>query len=599
MRIASIDVSNYRALRNASLTLSATTALIGENNCGKSAFLSAIDLFFSSSPRIKARDFSDSNLDEPIDITLHFKDFTPDDHIEFDEYLLDGELIVTRRFYSSSGKESGKYFVSARVNHDFESCREEEKATAKRARYKELQERYSLKDVKSADEIEANLAEWEAANYGNLKVSKIANFKGWTNVASGKLRQKTDFVFIRAVEDAAENIQENKNSPVKSLLNTIAKQAIENSSTFKEFMQTANIKIAELTDPSTVPVLAEISSQLTNTLSNYYKDSGINATWDPITQIQPSFPSANIEVIDNGFANTIDGVGHGLQRAVILTVLQFMAEHRAKQSLSGDKFSEPQSDLILAIEEPEIYQHPIKQRLFSKLLRSLATGFNELSGIRVQIIYVTHSPLMVSLSNCETIRMIRRVNTKEGRNVRPSSIDLADCSKTIASLSGLAPEQAWSADNFAAKLHIFRPEIAEGFFGSKVVLVEGVGDEAVLNAWYKIADRDPHAEGIVIVGVGGKNNLSKVITIFSSLGIPCYWIFDNDQKKNRDDASRKESIATNKLLQRLAGLATVPITIQNGGPFDPPFHFQCIAGSCPAILGERIAPTPPRSPRLP
>lgn len=555
MRISSVDVSNFRALRNSPLTLSATTALIGENNCGKSAFLSAIDLFFSSSPRVKIRDFSDSNIDQPIDVTLHFKDLTPEDHKEFDEYLLDGELIVTRRFFANGGKDSGRYFVSAKVNEDFALCREEEKANPKRALYKKLQETYPLADVKSADEIEANLSAWETANFETLKVSKVASFKGWTNVASGKLKQKTDFVFIRAVEDAAENIQESKNSPVKNLVNTIAKQAIENNSAFKDFMQTANAKIAELTDPSAVPVLADISEQLTKMLSNYYKDSGINATWDPITQIQPNFPSANIEVIDNDFANAIDGVGHGLQRAVILTVLQFMAEHRATQSLSEEEFSEAQSDLILAIEEPEIYQHPIKQRLFAKLLREISAGFNERSGIRIQIIYVTHSPLMVSLSNCESIRMVRRVKTQHGKNVLPSSIDLSECSKKIAILSGLPESAAWSPDNFAAKLHIFRPEIAEGFFGTKVVLVEGVGDQAVLNSWYKLKERDPYAEGVVIVGVGGKNNLSKVITVFDSLGIPCYWIFDNDQKKSQNEASKKESITTNKLLQRLAGLS--------------------------------------------
>ncbi|MBS4006287.1 MAG: AAA family ATPase, partial [Afipia sp.] len=39
MRIKSIDVSNFRALRNATLNFSPTTALIGENNSGKSAFL--------------------------------------------------------------------------------------------------------------------------------------------------------------------------------------------------------------------------------------------------------------------------------------------------------------------------------------------------------------------------------------------------------------------------------------------------------------------------------------------------------------------------------------------------------------------------------
>lgn len=92
-------------------------------------------------------------------------------------------------------------------------------------------------------------------------------------------------------------------------------------------------------------------------------------------------------------------LGHGLQRAVILTVLRFMADHRAEQEGTGQEFSEPQSDLIVAIEEPEIYQHPTKQRLFGKLLRTLAQGFNAHTGIRIQTIFVTHSPCSCRFRN--------------------------------------------------------------------------------------------------------------------------------------------------------------------------------------------------------
>lgn len=547
MRIKKLHVSNYRALRNSTLNFSDTTALIGENNCGKSAFLQALDLFFAASPRVKVRDFSDENIGTPIDITVHFTEFTPTDLEEFSGNLLEGELVVTRRFYSDNLKESGKFFVSAKVNPDFSECRNEEGKTAKTGLYKALQEKYDLPKVSKADDIEQHLVAWEEANPQHLQTQKLAGFKGWTNVASGKLKQKTDFIFIRAVEDAEENIQTSKNSPVRSLVDTIARQAIENSAAYKAFIEKANAEIAELTDPEKVPVLSEISGRLTTMLAEYYKDSAIQATWEPITQIQPNFPTANIEVTDNSFTTSIDGVGHGLQRAVILTVLQFMAEHRARPEGESDTFAKPQSDIILAIEEPEIYQHPTKQRLFAKLLKRLAKGFNEKTGIRIQILYVTHSPLMVSLSECETIRMVRRVPS----NVEVSEIDLDKCAKRSAIVSGRSPEEAWSAAQYGAKLHTFRSETAEGFFGKCVVLVEGVGDKGVLEAWYKLADRDPHAEGIVIVDLSGKNNLDKPIVIFSALNIPCYWIFDNDESKGE---AQNASIKTNKILQRLAGI---------------------------------------------
>ncbi|RYH31017.1 MAG: hypothetical protein EON54_21505 [Alcaligenaceae bacterium] len=78
-----------------------------------------------------------------------------------------------------------------------------------------------------------------------------------------------------------------------------------------------------------------------------------------------------------------------------------------------------------------------------------------------------------------------------------------------------------------------------------------MGDKAVLEAWYKLADRDPNSEGIVIVEVGGKNNLDKPIVIFSALGIPCYWIFDNDKSEAKP---KKGHLKSNIILQRLAGV---------------------------------------------
>jgi predicted ATP-dependent endonuclease of OLD family len=558
MRIKRVEVTNFRALRNSTLNVTSATALIGENNCGKSAFLLALELFFTSSPRVKDKDFSDGNTDEPINITVHFSDFTPYDQEEFGGNLLDGSLVITRQFLFGNSSESGKYFVSARVNPEFSKIRDESGKSDKRKLYTELREKYGnppeLPKEKNADEIDGFLEDWEAKNSGSLKVQRVASFKGWTNVAAGKLKQKTSYVFIKAVQDAAEDIQESKNSPVKTLVDTIARQTIENSVEFREFMGAANERISELTDPENVPILGEISGGLTSILADYYKDSEIIATWAPITELEPSFPSANIEVKNNEFVTGLDGVGHGLQRAIILTVLRFMADHRAKEEGSGKEFEEPQSDLIVAIEEPEIYQHPTKQRLFGKLLPRLAEKFNRQTGIRIQTIFVTHSPLLVSIGHCEGIRMVRALTQGGKKNVIVNEISLAQCSKRSAEASGRKPEEAWSAAQFGAKLHTFGTEIAEGFFAKCAILVEGVGDKAVIEAWYTLKGRDPHAEGIVIAEVSGKNNLPKPIVIFDELGIPCYWIFDNDKSSAKQ--KKEQNIKTNLMLQRLAGIAT-------------------------------------------
>ena len=179
MSISRFEVTNFRALRNSALNLNEATALIGENNSGKSAFLLALELFFASSPRVKDKDFSDGNIGEPINITVHFSDLTPYDREEFEGNLLDGSLVVTRQFLFGNPSESGRYFVSARVNPDFAECRNETGKTEKRKLYAALREsRSELPKEKNADEIDAFLEDWEANHPGDLRVQRVASFKG-------------------------------------------------------------------------------------------------------------------------------------------------------------------------------------------------------------------------------------------------------------------------------------------------------------------------------------------------------------------------------------------------------------------------------------
>ncbi len=61
----------------------------------------------------------------------------------------------------------------------------------------------------------------------------------------------------------------------------------------------------------------------------------------------------------------------------------------------ANKFQLP--NLVLAIEEPELYQHPSRQRHLASVLLNLAEG--ALPGVakNTQVIYTTHSPLFVGL----------------------------------------------------------------------------------------------------------------------------------------------------------------------------------------------------------
>lgn len=210
-----------------------------------------------------------------------------------------------------------------------------------------------------------------------MKKSLVSRFRGFKNVAVGQLREKTELVFVPAIRDTAEEINSEKSSPVKQLLNTIARQTIENSEAFRAFKKSADETLRELTSPQNVPQLRDISKGLTDILDRYYKNSALLATWEPVTELPVSYPKSDLKVFDHGFESPIEKVGHGLQRAILFSVFEYMAREKSalptepSKNGSAASFKEAMSDIIIVVEEPETFQHPAKQRLFRQAFKSL------------------------------------------------------------------------------------------------------------------------------------------------------------------------------------------------------------------------------------
>lgn len=562
MQVGKIAVENFRALRQTLVELSSLTALVGENNSGKSAILKALSLFFDNAPKVEENDFYNKNVADPIHITIHFINLTPAEAEKYQNNMLDGELVVTRTLLFGNPKESGLYSVDAMVNPDFAEVRADGLAAKpKRDAYRRLKEDERYRDLpneRAADEIDRFLEEWEENHPGELQRLRVGGFRGWKNVATKMLKEQTDVVYVPAVSKVSDDLHENKSSPVRELLNTISRQSIENKAAFREFKARTSDEIAELTDPAAIPELQSLSKNVSSILKKYYKDSDILATWDPVTDVPISFPQAQMLVQDNNFTADIDHVGHGLQRAVFLSVLEFVARNRKVLDAEEEQpaeFQAAQSDIILAIEEPEIYQHPTKQRLFLEVFNELIKGFSVQTGIRIQILYATHSPLLIDLAQCENIRIVRRVQSGAGPNICASLVRLEGLAVLTGQRKGVPPAQYFSAEQYGASLHIFTADVAEGFFGKCVVLVEGPSDRAILEALFRMKGQNPLAQGIIIKSVEGKTKLDKPLTIFRELGIPTYTLFDNDQSDQENG-----TVGYNRLLQKIHSVDDADLT---------------------------------------
>ena len=542
MQIRSLEVKGLRSIRNASLVFENVTVLIGGNNAGKSTLLHALRLFFEAAPKMSPDDFHKREV-ESIDIIVTFDNLTGGEIEEFGNAVYDGRLTISRTL--SSDKESNlAYSTLARVYPPFKEVRAETNKTKMRTAFNKLADEVEgLERAANADEAERNMQEWEQANPDELDFDYVRGFFGATNVANGKLRKKTNLHFIPAVADVSEETSDAKRSPIINLLSDIAKQTYQNRQEVKSFIEQTQIDFDELVAPEKFPQLGAISDNLTRTIQRYYSDSRLLADWTSDDGVRFSFPQPVIKIEDGGFLTELEFVGHGLQRAALFSVIEFLAQGEVEV---GDvEFDEPQSDIVLLIEEPEIYQHPHKQKLVSEAFRRVCQSFSRTTGIRFQVIFATHSEKFVDIENFHTARIVRKTIKDEDVIHNISSLTIRECSEYF---SGLVNRDPMNDQAFKAKMHIFSREMCEGFFAKKVILVEGVTDKAILEGVYRSMDRDNISEGIVVISVDGKTKMDKPFFIFNKLGIPTYAVFDSDAGR------QKKKPEANKLLQLIAGI---------------------------------------------
>lgn len=551
MQVDSLTISNFRGISNLSVALDQVSALLGSNNAGKSTILQAVRIFFDAAPTIVEEDFHDRSIDQ-IEITLRFHNFAPEEVREFGTAIIQDFMTVSRTFRKDKGDGHLQYSVVAPSYAPFEEIRRESNGTTRRTLFNDYARDHSdlsLALARTVAEADDRMKLWEAENPNLLEVRTIRGFFGAPNVANGKLKKKTSVHYLPAVADAGEETSDPRKSPILVLLAEISRQVIENTNEVRTFLERASAEFQSLTDPGNFQQLAGISEKLTDCLHRYYRDARLLASWEVEQGMKVTFPQPVVKIDSNGFVSGLQSVGHGLQRAALFSAIEFLSTRgttTAHDTPEGS-FQNPQSDIVLLIEEPEIYQHPLKQQVIYDAFHKLCQGFSESTGIRFQIVFTTHSEKFIGMNRFRSARIIRKT-VRDGATANTCmAVDILECSRFFATLLNKPPLDEAA---FEAKMHIFSRELCEGFFASKIVLVEGVSDRAVLEGAYRSLDRSPSEEGIAILSVEGKTKMDKPLYVFRKLGIPTFPVFDSDENKS----AGKQKPETNRILQRIIGI---------------------------------------------
>lgn len=366
----------------------------------------------------------------------------------------------------------------------------------------------------------------------------------------------------------------------------------------QKLRQDAQERYTEIMDPANLTELSTPESEMSDTLSTYVPDALVNLDWTADEQIDIPMPKANVRLVEDGYPSPVGRAGHGLQRAFILTMLQHLAKAQAPSpapaeteavadETSGDLSSSAQGpeammpNLILGIEEPELYQHPNRQRHLSRVLFQLATGSIKGVAQNTQIIYATHSPLFVDLERFHTVRLLRKHPPDDGApkytTVFQTSLD--DIAAIIEAADN-KPPGTYSGATLQPRLQtLMTPWMNEGFFAGVAVLVEGEDDRSAILGVAKSKGYDFDSMEISVIPCMGKNNIDRPTAIFRELQIPVYVVWDSDQGDK--DAKPEDN-------HRLLRLMAAPV---EDWPEEVSDHYACFKQDLETTLRTELGGT--------
>ncbi|MCB0711738.1 MAG: AAA family ATPase [Ignavibacteriae bacterium] len=538
MKIESVEIENFRILKHEKVSLNDYTSLVGPNGVGKSTVLSALNVFFQSQSgsvkdvsRMSKQDFYLERTEEPIRISVTFDRISDKAKEELKAYVRHDCLIVTAeaQFDYEQGFAPVKFYGNRLgiegFRRYFEADKEGERANELKKIYKELQTRRpDLPPATTKSQMQDALRSYEESNRGEcVEIPSEDQFYGVNS--QGMLAQFVQWVYLPAVKDASEEGQEGRNTALALLVNRAVANRTTLDKEFEELQSEVTEKYRNLIK-NQESALHDLSQSLKDKLSSWaHPGIELEMGWkdDAEKSVRIAPPMAEVLTGEGEFLGHLDQMGHGLQRSYLLALLQELSE--------GDGENIP--TLILACEEPELYQHPPQAR-------HLAEVFTQLSGGNAQVIVTTHSPFFVNGKGFENVRMVKReVNSKP----RIRSLTFDDLCSELERIGDKSAKG--QGDGLVAKVHqILQARVCEMFFTQCPILVEGPEDISYLTTALHISNRwdEFRTYGCHFIPVNGKLSMVPPLAIAKKLGLHVFAIFDSDSNCKSDQRNKHEGV---------------------------------------------------------
>lgn len=489
---------NFRSIKDAKINLKDYSLLIGENNAGKTNFITALRMFYED---------QGIKFDEDRD----FPKFTTDDKESWIEL---------------------KFKTTANEQENLKECYKSKENVLKVRRYFK-----SDKYVKSG---QSNIYGYENDVLSNNL------FYGAKNISKEKLG---NVVYIPAVSTNNEIFKLSGPSPFRELVNFVFDKVISDSPTFKslnEIIGKFNSDfMAEYSDGIS---LNSLRDEINKSLNSWGIDFGMRVNSLESQEIVKTLFSYYL--VDKNLNQDVDInlLGQGLQRHLIYTLIKLSSGYVKKAKHREANFSTDFT--LLLFEEPEAFLHPSQQTQMNINLRNVAKEDSQ------QVLISTHSPNFVS-KNIHSLSSLLSVK-KENAVTNIFQLKSEDVDKLFSNnyslfktfsdilnnqhesdslkekikkrgLGNMEPNVKIKLEEESVKYFMWLDaERAASFFSKHVIICEGATEKIAFeylinNSLTTYIDRN-----IYILDAMGKFNIHRYMNLFGNLGITHSVLFDRD-----------------------------------------------------------------------
>ena len=456
-RLSYISIKNFRACRDVSLPLDNCTPLVGLNNTGKSTILNAIQWVL-----------------KPTALTQN--DFGVDDEEVIVSACIDGisEEILDQVADQKHRAAIEPYCVGDRLWI---------RVVAAKPGAKNL-----VREVWDIEKCSADQMPDEWRNYPT----------GLPQAVSSLL---PDPLYVEAMQDVAEDLGKAKaGTTIKGLLDEIMIPVLQAHDELGAALDTIkNILTTE--GDSRSDHLKTFDTDATQALSHFFP--GLELDLDlQVVDIKEFFKAGDLHVTDKltGDRRRFNQIGTGAQRAIQMALIRHLADTRTPDVATSTR-------RLLLIDEPEVYLHP-------QGVRRLRSALEQLSELGFQVIYSTHSPMMLCRENAPGTVLVSK---SHGNGV------VAQKPLREAAVQALedAPSQARTLFELG--------NVSEIYFSEIVVLCEGKTDQRLLPLAYKIIyQRYPEVDNIAFISLGSCSGIPKALSVLEAMGIKAMAVADLD-----------------------------------------------------------------------